>query len=224
VLAAFAVGLGLALLASLGGSEPTPEREPAPAADADRATSAERPARAGAARRREREPIASPRAEPQPEHEHVEEGPSGPPPASTEERAAAAAVRAYVRALAARDARALCAAFAPGALAEARFPRERGSCERTLAASLGYRDPRGLPVWRTSRLAGAISARVDGERARVVATVLTRYANDREPSVEDDIIYLERRAGSWRLSRPSATFYRAIGVAELPPSALAPPD
>lgn len=151
------------------------------------------------------------------------EGPSGPPPETDPERAAAAAFRAFVRALAERDADAVCAAFAPGALRGVGFPDPRGSCPDSVAASLGFRDRRGLPVWRTSRLGGPISVRVSGDEARVVATVVTRYADDREPSIEDDVAYLERRGERWLLLQPSATFYRAIGVAEVPPSALRPP-
>lgn len=152
-----------------------------------------------------------------------QEGPSGPPPESDPEREAAAAFRSFVRALADRDAEAVCAAFAPGALRGVEFPDARGDCPASVDASLGFRDRRGLPVWKTSRLGGAISARIDGDQARVVATVVTRYADDREPSVEDDIAYLERRGSRWLLRQPSATFYRAIGVAELPPTALMPP-
>lgn len=213
MLAAFAVGFAVALAVDLGGpDEPEPATTGA-SAPAPTTTTGEREGR------RREQPNQSV-AQPEHEHEQVEEGPSGPPPGSTDERAAAGAVRAYVRALARRDAESLCAAFSPGALAAVRFPRERGSCRRTVAASLGYRDPRGLPVWRTSRLEGPTSARVEGERARVVATVLTRYADDREPSVEDDVVYLERRGGAWKLLQPSATFYRAIGVADVPPTAL----
>lgn len=224
MLAAFAVGFGVALAVGLGGgSEPEPGPAPAPAEEPAAALAP--PATNGDGGSRGRKQRGEAATEPEPahgEHECVEEGPSGPPPESSDERAVAAAVRSHVRALSRRDARAVCAAFVPGALRGVRFPRERGSCERTVAVSLGYRDPRGLPVWRTSRLAGEISAQVDGERARVVATVLTRYADDREPSVEDDIVYLERRAGRWLLSQPSATLYRAIGVAEIPAAALMP--
>lgn len=221
MLAAFAVAFGVALAASLGGeTESEQGSAPAPSGPLTGDSPATLTERADQGRKR---PAATTETTHEQRHEHLKEGPSGPPPESSDERAAAAAMRAYVRALARRDARAVCASFAPGALRGVRFPRERGSCADTVAASLGYRDPRGLPVWRSSRLAGPISAQVDGERARVVATVLTRYADDREPSIEDDVLYLERRAGTWRLVQPSATFYRAIGATEVPPSALAPP-
>ena len=58
-----------------------------------------------------------------------------------------------------------------------------------------------------------------------MATVVTRFADRDEPSVEDDIVYLPRPADNsdWVIAKPSATLYRAIG-AEAPPAVLAPPD
>ena len=38
----------------------------------------------------------------------------------------------------------------------------------------------------------AVSASVDGDAARVVATVVTEFADRDEPSIEDDIVYLAR--------------------------------
>jgi hypothetical protein len=68
-----------------------------------------------------------------------------------------------------------------------------------------------------------VSALVDGDSARVVATVFTKYADVREPTIEDDIIYLSRAADRWRVLKPSATLYRAVGIADVPLSALEPP-
>ena len=58
----------------------------------------------------------------------------------------------------------------------------------------------------------------------MIATVITRFADRDEPSIEDDVVYLGRLARRRRVwvSKPSATLYRAIG-AEVPPSALTPP-
>lgn len=56
-----------------------------------------------------------------------------------------------------------------------------------------------------------------------MATVVTTYADDREPSIEDDVVYLRREGGRWLIEQPSATLYRAIGTAEVPPQVLSPP-
>jgi hypothetical protein len=69
-----------------------------------------------------------------------------------------------------------------------------------------------------------VSAAIDGESARVVATVFTRYRDEREPTIEDDIIYLTRASGDWRVVKPSATLYRAVGIAEIPLDVLQPPS
>lgn len=161
--------------------------------------------------------------DPDPRPDEVAEGPSGPPPSSDPERAAAATVRRYVAALNDGDGRVLCRLFEPGALDAIDFPRERGSCAATLAASIGYEDPKGLPVWRRSEVTEAISSDVSGDAARVVATIFTVYAGVREPSIEDDIVYLVDAGEGWRIAKPSATLYRAVGIPDVPPSVLAPP-
>ena len=53
-------------------------------------------------------------------------------------------------------------------------------------------------------------------RRRVVATTVTHFAGNREPSVEDDLIYLRNEGGRWLIVKPSATLYRAIGVGRHP--------
>src|SRR6266542_843199 len=83
--------------------------------------------------------------------------------------------------------------------------------------------PRGTPVYGRSRVPRIPSVTIDGAQARVTATVVTRFADNREPSVEDDVIYLSRTDGRWLIAKPSATLYRAIGVGDIPPQALAPP-
>ena len=50
---------------------------------------------------------------------------------------------------------------------------------------------------------------------------MTHFAGDREPSVEDDLIYLRNEDGRWLIVKPSATLYRAIGVGDIPPQVLA---
>ncbi len=69
----------------------------------------------------------------------------------------------------------------------------------------------------------AVSAQVDGDSAKVVATVFTVYADVREPTIEDDIIYLARSGDRWLVAKPSLTLHRAIGDADPPPSVLTPP-
>lgn len=145
------------------------------------------------------------------------------PDLSPDERTAIAAVRRYVRALDSRDGAAVCGAFSAGALDEVPFPRKRGGCAESVGASLGYRDPRGLPVWEGSRLLGVVAIEIEGETARVVATVLSDFADREEPSIEDDVVYLVRDSGRWLIAKPSAVFYRAIGIADVPPTVLAPP-
>ncbi|MDQ3572669.1 MAG: hypothetical protein M3383_07405 [Actinomycetota bacterium] len=165
------------------------------------------------------EKLPPPESDPQ----GLEPGPSGPLPASQAERAVAGAARAYVQALDLRSGSGVCRSFAPGALDSLEFPERRAGCATTVESSLGYRDKRGLPVWEHSEMTDAISASVDGDTARVVATIFTRYADVREPSIEDDVMYLTRSGGRWLLAKPSATIHRAIGIADIPPSVLAPP-
>jgi len=140
-----------------------------------------------------------------------------------DQREAAATVRQYVAALNARDGQRACALFVPGALARLDLPRDRGDCASSLSASVGYRDPRGTPVYERSRVARLPSVVIDGTAARVTATIVTRFADNREPSVEDDVVYLVRGDDRWLIAKPSITLYRAIGVGDIPPQALAPP-
>ena len=153
----------------------------------------------------------------------AEPGPSGPAPTSAEEVAAADAARAYVTAITQRNGKRVCAAFAAGGLADLKLPAQRGSCAASIEASLGFRGQGGQPVWNRSEMTQDVSAQIDGDSARVVATVFTEYADIREPTIEDDIIYLARSGDRWLVAKPSATLYRAIGIADVPLSALQPP-
>jgi hypothetical protein len=139
------------------------------------------------------------------------------------QRRVARVARAYVAALDARDGARVCRLFAPEALSGVSFPRDRETCAATLSASIGYRDPRGFPVFAGARVARVAGVTIDGPQARVTATTVTRFADNREPSVEDDLIYLRRAAAGWLIAKPSATLFRAIGVGNIPPQVLAPP-
>jgi hypothetical protein len=153
--------------------------------------------------------------------EAVEQSPS--PRLDASQREVARVVSAYVAALNDRDGQRACGLFVSGALSGLDFPRDRGNCARSLSASVGYRDPRGFPVYERSRIARIPAVSIDGDTARVTATTVTRFADDREPSVEDDLVYLRREHGMWRIAKPSATLYRAIGAGDIPPAVLAPP-
>jgi hypothetical protein len=153
--------------------------------------------------------------------EAVQQSPS--PRLDAGQREVARVVSAYVAALNDQEGRRACGLFASGALSSLDFPRDRGNCARSLSASVGYRDPRGFPVYERSRIARIAGVSIEGDTARVTATTVTRFADAREPSVEDDLVYLERERGVWRIAKPSATLYRAIGTGDIPPTVLAPP-
>jgi hypothetical protein len=161
---------------------------------------------------------------PEEDPEGLEPGPSGPAPSSDDELTAAGAARGYVEAINDRDGRDVCGAFAPGGLGTLDLPAERGNCPASIEASLGYRGKKGQPIWKTSEMTEDVSAQIDGDAARVVATVFTEYADVREPTIEDDIIYLARSGDRWLVVQPSTTLYRAVGTADVPLEALAPPE
>jgi hypothetical protein len=139
--------------------------------------------------------------------------PSGPRPATT--------VRGYVGALSAGNGKRVCDLFAPGALDDVKLPRPSPNCDVALDRSIGYHDPKGPPAFESATVR-RVQVRQQGARARVVATVITRYASQRRPSTDDDIIYLKRTRAGWLILQPSATLYRAVGL-EPPLSALKPP-
>jgi hypothetical protein len=142
--------------------------------------------------------------------------------ASEQERQVERVVRSYVEAINAKDGQTICE-LVPGVSEELELPEDRGSCEASIAASIGYRDPRGFPVWKSSEVERVRSIVVDGSSARVTATVITQFADRREPSIEDDTIYLQDRGHGWLLAKPSATIYRAVGYPDVPPQVLAAP-
>ncbi len=122
-----------------------------------------------------------------------------------------------------REAREVCDAFVTGGLGVLDLPAERPTCPASMNASLGFESRGGLPVWASSEMTKDVSAQIDGDSARVVATVFTKYADVREPTIEDDIIYLSRVTDRWLVVKPSATLYRAVGIADVPLEALEPP-
>jgi hypothetical protein len=201
----------------IGGSEGDDRRDPAPG---DMTASEEAPT--GGSR--------SPTRLPDPEgnravRRQVREAVGQSPAARLDpaQRQVARTVRAYVAALDRGDGARACRLLAPGALSVVRLPRHRGDCGRSLSASIGYRDPRGFPVFAGAQAARVAAVALDGSEARVTATTVTRFAGRREPSVEDDVIYLQRGGGRWLVEKPGVILYRAIGVGDIPPQVLAPP-
>lgn len=202
--------------------EPEPATEPrvtanGPSAPGDEANAGrDQGPGAGGARNETEKPPGGPGSGP------AESG-AADPRLTAAERAAAATTRGYLEAIDGRDGARLCDLLAARALTEIELPRERGGCAESLRTSIGYRDPRGLPVFDQARLAEIRSIELDGDEAKVVATVVTTFADRTQPSIEDDVIYLEPADGGWAVAKPSATLYRAVGIADVPPSVFARP-
>jgi hypothetical protein len=146
----------------------------------------------------------------------------GAPGGADAEREVKRVVKRYVTALNRDDGARVCDLLIPGAVDDVELPRERGDCAGSLTASIGYRDPRGLPVFKDSRITRIPGVEVSADEARVTATIVTRFADRNEPSIEDDIVYLSRDGDEWLIVKPTAAIYRAIG-AEPPPQAITPP-
>jgi hypothetical protein len=143
--------------------------------------------------------------------------------AGADRSAATATVRDYIAALDRRDAGRVCVLIAPGGVDLGELPRQRGGCRRSLRASIGTAPSDGGPAWRRTQLVEVKPEALGDERARITATVTHRFSDRKYVSVEDDVIYLEKTGGTWLLAKPSATFYRAVGYAEPPLRAFAPP-
>jgi hypothetical protein len=140
------------------------------------------------------------------------------------ESSAGRTVSHYIDAVNAEDGEAICALLVPGAIEAMKLPVARATCAASLNASIGYRDPRGIP-WKHTELLKLRKVEVsNGRTATVLASIRTDFADRDEPSYEDDIIYLTRSSGQWLLTKPSATLYRAVGVADVPLAVLSPPD
>jgi len=151
------------------------------------------------------------------------ETPPGDPRQTALERTAERTVVRFVAALDARDGEAACALLAEGTIEQVELPEPSADCAAALGASIGYRDPRGLPVWESAEVATIVSVKLNGRQATVIATVITRFADRDEVSIEDDVVYLVREGNSWAIAKPSSTLYRAVGIADVPPSVLTPP-
>lgn len=145
-------------------------------------------------------------------------------PSPSDSRLIERAVGRYIAALNADDGAAVCSLLGPGALRGVPLPARRGSCAATLTASIGHPPPDRAPRWRHTTLVDADSVvLVRGGDGRLTGTVVHRFAGSREPSIEEDVVYLRRRHARWLLAKPSATFYRAIGARDVPLTALTPP-
>ena len=152
------------------------------------------------------------------------EGPAATGDLSSSDRAAVTAVVSdYIAALDRHRAGRVCALLEPGALDLGDLPKRRGGCRASLAASIGVRPRSGGPAWRRTALVEVKAEDLGDERARVTATVTHHFSDRKYVSVEDDVIYLERRGSRWLLAKPSGTLYRAVGYPEPPLRALAPP-
>ena len=163
-----------------------------------------------------------------PESEEPGDGPSGAEIARERlVREAERTYRAYVAAINAREGAALCRLLAPGFVAELDPEVSRGDCAATMRAAIGYEDPRRFPVWEKTILSGFEQVAADPQtaEARVTASVITRFADRTEPSVESDIAYLGRTDGSDRLVllKASGILWRAVGKPDYPPSVITPP-
>jgi hypothetical protein len=160
----------------------------------------------------------------------IQDRPGGPgggatrPAGAGDAREIEETVKRYITALNEDDGKALCSLLAPGALQGVRLPERRPDCARSLRASIGHPPPDGAPRWLATRLVDADSVvLVRGGDGRLTGTVVHRFAGAREPSIEEDVIYLRRSGGEWLLAKPSATFHRAIGARDVPITALTPP-
>jgi len=131
------------------------------------------------------------------------------------------AVRDYVAAISDRDGEVLCELV--DGIADLDLPVRRGNCAGSVSESIGYRDPRGYPVFEKAVVTGAPDLKIDHRDARATATVVTDFADRKEASVEDDVIYLVRGGGEWLIAKPSSTLYRALAIPDVPPDVLQPP-
>jgi hypothetical protein len=142
---------------------------------------------------------------------------------SADEREIVRTAREYVAAVDAGDGAQVCGLLAPGAIGAFELPRRRGGCADSVSASIGYRDPRGFPVFESARIDSIGDVAIGGEQARVTATIVTAFADRDQPSIEDDVVYLVDVGGEWRIAKPSAVLYRAVGKPDVPLEAVAPP-
>jgi hypothetical protein len=137
--------------------------------------------------------------------------------------AATRVVRSYVAALDRHDAVRVCALIEPGGVLLSDLPVRRSGCTASVRASIGSRPRGGGPAWRRTEIFETKPETLGDDRARITTTVTHHFSDRKYVSVEDDVIYLERLGGRWLVAKPSATFYRAVGYAQPPLRAFAPP-
>jgi len=163
-------------------------------------------------------------AEPSPEAApEVPESGGGEPLGEDDRAAVETAARAYVGALNDLDGAAVCELAVPGAIPLGELPKRRGGCASSMEASLGTRPARGGPAWKRTTVQAVTAVSAGEDAARVTATVRHDFSDRSFFSIEEDVIYLERRGDRWLLAKPSASFYRAVGYPEPPLRALTPP-
>ena len=143
--------------------------------------------------------------------------------ADVDEAAVDAAVESYVTALNEGRGDLVCALIAPDAVDLSELPSEGGDCGEAVTASIGHRGKGGTPAWRKTTIREVKTVSVDGDTARVTATVTHDFAYRSYVSVEEDVIYLEKDGYTWLIAKPSGTFYRAVGYPEPPLESLSPP-
>jgi hypothetical protein len=134
---------------------------------------------------------------------------------------AEATAERYIEAIDDRDAAAVCALLAPGALVGVRGTS--GPCVPALAAAIGRPATGGAPVWKSTRIEHPSKVVINAKNARITLEVFHRFSDRPNPSIEDDVIYLERRGDRWLVTKASATLYRAVGYPEPPLEAFTPP-
>jgi hypothetical protein len=159
---------------------------------------------------------AAPEVEPAPEAE-------GDELSETDRAAVESAFRGYVAAVNAGDGESVCGLLAPGALSEIKLPLPQPDCGPALSASIGFQGKGGTPAWKRTRVHEVTAVSVSEDQARVTATVSHDFSDRPEPSVEEDVTYLERVGDEWLVAKASPTLYRAVGYPEPPLSSLTPP-
>jgi hypothetical protein len=147
--------------------------------------------------------------------------------AESDRKAVTATTRAYIAALDSRDGAAVCALFEPGAVDAVKLPAGGSGCAEAVGASIGHVHGGGTPQWKRTRLDELTAVSVGEHRARVTATVVHIFSDRNYPSIEEDVIYLDRdvedgRQG-WEIAKPSGSFYRAVGYPEPPIEAFTAP-
>jgi len=132
--------------------------------------------------------------------------------------------RDYVATINDRNGGRLCRLIAPGFERRLQPPIKEGGCGSRLSASIGFADERGFPVWEETTLSGFESALIgEGRGVQVTATIVTRFRDREQPSIESDIAYLRPIDGRYRLVKASGALWRAVGKPDVPPEVIAAP-